>query len=175
MLEWKPARRLRRGVGRSRREIQIRAALPGPHGRDVLAAPLGEPPVVLVPGHDARRVPGLQVLRQAEGLDALHVPHGLRRPKHDRGLAAAPINRGTHHRVLRRRVTFFDTLDLSFRRLRDPCVLPCVRSDSSEATHPSSFAQSTHSLLSRTPRGARTPQSSGPSRAGDAASARGST
>ena len=91
-----------------------------------------------------------------------------RHPEHDRGLAAAPINRGADHRVLRRRVTFFDTLDLPLRRLRDPCV----RSDSSEATYP--FAQSTHSLLSRTPREAKTRGPFGRVPAGGAAS-RGST
>ena len=119
-----PARGLRRELHRRRRQVPLRAALPGPHGRELQPEAQRRARLVLLPRHDRGRVPRLQGLRQEARRPALRLPHGLRRPPDDGCEPAAEVHRDPDHRVLRRKAHVLRHEAQQQRRARAPLAPP---------------------------------------------------
>ena len=81
--------------------LPLRAAIPRPHRRELLAAALSGAQVVLLQPAAQGGVPRLQGVRQEGRRAALRLPHRLRRPDDARKSAAAQVHRSSRHRLLR--------------------------------------------------------------------------
>ena len=80
--------------------LPLRAAIPRPHRRELLAAAFSGAQVVLLQPAAQGGVPRLQGVRQEGRRAPLRLPHRLRRPGDARRRAAAQVNRGSRHRLL---------------------------------------------------------------------------